>query len=126
DERRNIELVASTIKQLLKDGFTQEEWNEQKRVMLNQITARDTNSQKYWEKQLENHFVYGEILPAQKTAITKQWIDELTLADINSYLDNNFSVMPDDIYITASAGHPALSLKEKQVRRWIKGSIKQP
>src|SRR5690606_34147129 len=80
----------------------------------------------YWEGELENHFVYNEILPAQKIAITKRWMDKLSLEDINSYLQNNFSVMPDDIYITASAGHPALDYTEKQVRGWIKEGIKEP
>src|SRR5690606_35122564 len=45
---------------------------------------------------------------------------------INNYLQDNFSVMPDDIYITASAGHPALCYTEDQVRGWIKEAIEQP
>ncbi|MGS2737751.1 M16 family metallopeptidase [Sinomicrobium sp. M5D2P17] len=125
-ERENIQRVASILQQLRKDGFTPQEWDKQKQVMLNRITAKETSSSEYWEEQLKNHFVYGELLPAQKNVVTKQWIDNLSLKDINIYLQDNFSVMPDDIYITASAGHPALSYTEKQVRGWIKEAIKQP
>lgn len=125
-ERENLQRITSILQEIWENGFTQQEWSNQKQVMLDQINSKDTSSIKYWEKQIENHFVYGEILPAQKTAIAKQWIEKLSLNDINSYLKDNFSVMPDDIYITASAGHPALSLTEKQVRGWIKESIKNP
>lgn len=126
EERENIELVTSILQQLQKDGFTQHEWDKQKQVMLNRITTKDTRSTEYWEDQLEKHFVYGEILPLQKKEVTKRWIDNLSLKDINSYFQDNFSVMPEDIYITASAGHPALSYTEKQVRGWIKEAIKAP
>ncbi|WP_417361505.1 insulinase family protein [Galbibacter sp.] len=125
-ERKNLQRVASVLQQLQKDGFTQKEWDEQKQWMLNGITSKDTASTAYWEGELENHFVYGEILPAQKKAITKGWMENFSLEDINSYLQDNFSVMPDDIYITASAGHSAIDYTEKQVRGWIKEAIKKP
>ncbi|WP_417359638.1 insulinase family protein [Galbibacter sp.] len=125
-ERENLQRVASTLQQLWENGFTQQEWDEQKHWMLNGITSKDTSSTVYWEDQLKNHFVYGEILPAHKKAITKHWTNSLSLKDINSYLNKNFSVMPDDIYITASAGHPALDYTEDQVRGWIKEAIKTP
>lgn len=125
-ERENLQRVAGILQQLQKDGFTQLEWDERKQVMLNGISSKDTASTTYWEDQLEKHFVYNEILPAEKKAITKGWIDKLSLKDINNYLQDNFSVMPDDIYITASAGHPALSYTEDQVRGWIKETIKAP
>lgn len=125
-ERENIQRVASILQQLQKNGFTQQEWDERKQGILNRISSNDTCSTAYWQDQLKNHFVYEEILPAHKKAITKQWIKSLSLDDINSYLKENFSVMPDDIYITASAGHPALSFTEKQVRGWINDAIKQP
>src|SRR5690606_24836634 len=117
---------SSTLQQLWENGFTQQEWNKQKQVMLNQICSKDTSNIMYWEEQLKNHFVYGEILPIHKKAITKQWIESLNLEDINSYLNENFSVMPDDIYITASAGHPALSFTENEIRGWINEAIKHP
>ncbi|WP_461532635.1 M16 family metallopeptidase [Sinomicrobium sp.] len=125
-ERENLQRVVSILQQLRKEGFTQKEWDKRKQLMLNQITSKGTSIRKYWEKELENHFVYGELLPAHKKALTKQWIESLRLKDINRYLQDNFSVMPDDIYITASAGHPALSFTEKQVRGWIKEAMEQP
>lgn len=125
-ERENIQRVTNVLQEIWRNGFKQEEWDKQKQVMLNQITAKDTSRMKYWEKQLENHFIYGEILPANKKGITRQWINSVSLDDVNSYLQENFSVMPEDIYITASKGHPALSFTEKQVRGWITDAIKQP
>ncbi|MEJ4087760.1 insulinase family protein [Galbibacter orientalis] len=125
-EQENIQRVASILKQLQKNGFTKQEWDERKQVLLKGISSKDTASTAFWEDQLEKHFVYNEILPAQKKAMTQGWIDNLSLGDINSYLQNNFSVMPDDIYITASAGHPALSYTEDQVRGWINEAIKNP
>ena len=124
--QENIQRVTSIFQEILTNGFKQDEWDKQKNIIINQISKIDTNSQEYWEEQLKNHFVYKEILPAHKKSITKEWIDNLSLDDINYYLKENFSVMPDDIYITASVGHPALSLTEKKVRRWIKEAIKQP
>ena len=125
-EHQNIKLVTSALQHLIKNGFTQLEWNKQKQRMLNNIIKKDTSTSRYWEKEIRNNFVFGEILPAQKTVITKQWIDSLSLNDINSYLKDNFSAMPDDIFIMASEGHPALSLTEKQVREMIKEIIKNP
>lgn len=124
-ERKNIQRVANILQQLQQDGFTQLEWEERKTVILNSITSKDTASSAYWKDQMENHFVYKEILPEKKLAITKVWMEKLTLKDINSYLRDNFSIMPEDIYITASAGHPALDYTEKQVRGWIKEATKQ-
>lgn len=125
-EHKNIQRVITILQKLYKDGFTQVEWEKQKHVILNQIISKDTSSSKYWKKQLENHFVHNEILPAQKKTRTHKWIDSLTLKDINFYLRANFTVMPDDIYITAAAGHPALSFTEKEVRGWMKEAVKQP
>src|SRR5690606_18709558 len=125
-EHQNIKLVTSALQHLIKNGFTQLEWNKQKQRMLNNIIKKDTSTSRHWEKEIRNNFVFGEILTAQKTVITKQWIDSLSLNDINSYLKDNFSAMPDDIFIMASEGHPALSLTEKQVREMIKEIIKNP
>jgi len=125
-EQENIQRVASILKQLKKNGFTKQEWDERKQVLLEGISSKDTASTAFWEDQLEKHFIYKEILPANKKAMTQRWIDNISLGDINTYLKNNFSVMPDDIYITASAGHPALAYTEKQVRGWISEAIKNP
>ena len=125
-ERENLQRVTSILKEVHENGFTQKEWNNEKRWMLNKIKSQDTARNQYWNKQLENHFVYGELLPEDKKAITLQWIDNISLEDINSFLKDNFSVMPDDIYIRASSGHPALSFTEKQVRGWIKEAVESP
>lgn len=125
-EEGNLKRFVSILKELQENGFTQKEWDERKHWILNGIISKDTLSTAYWKDQLEKHFVYKEILPAHKKAMTKEWIAMLTLGDINDYLRDNFSVMPDDIYITASAGHPALDYTEKQVRGWIKEAITNP
>ena len=125
-ERKNLQRVTCILQQLKKNGFTQKEWDMQKSWILKSFSSKDTTRIGYWEDQLKKHFVYGEILPVNKKAITTQWIESLSLEDINSYLKENFSVMPDDIYITASAGHPALSFTERQVRGWMNDAIKQP
>lgn len=119
-ERENIQKIILILQEIWENGFTENEWNKQKQKILSQINVQDTTSSAYWSNQLENHFLYNEILPAHKKSISKQWIGNLSLKDINSYLRENFSATPDDIYITASEGHPSLSFTEDQVREWIR------
>lgn len=123
-EKENLKKIIQILAQVNKFGFTPKEWINIRSSMLQRLTHKvDTNSISYWKSQLENHFLYHEILPKDKSIIMKNLIQSLSVEDLNTYIKENFKAIPDDISMLVPEENKALAYTKSEVRNWIQQAI---
>lgn len=113
-ELRALKETMKVFYQLKKHGITEKELEGFKNY--NEL---DSESTRYWETQIKNHYTFGEPLPENKNIRLKNWIQNLSLHELNEAIDIMFSNIPEDIALIASKDHVALSYTEKEIRKLI-------
>lgn len=111
-----IKKTIGTLHQVKKYGFNREEWDRAKRDRLESIKKIDTTQSAYWKDQIQNHYVYGEVLPKNKEVRLYQWLSALSLQEFNALARQILLIAPNDIGIIAPTGK---TYTESQVRGWI-------
>lgn len=102
--------------QLKKYGITEEELTR-----LKDYDDSDVEGISYWKNQIKKHFTFEEPLPENKEIRLKNWIESLTLQEINQAIGNIIKPIPEDIVLIAPQNHKALSYTEQKIRTLIKG-----
>ncbi|MBC8770544.1 insulinase family protein [Arenibacter sp. BSSL-BM3] len=124
-EEGTVEGTLSKTIQLLKElrtnGFSEPEFTRFKKEYLESLSKTDTMKQMFWEDNIVDHFVYDKILPANRMALLKNMMDDLTLEELNVFVRQYIKTDPQelDIIMLSPSGHRALSYTEKQIRGWI-------
>lgn len=120
-EREVILKSMRLLKQLRRDGFSEQEFIKGKTEYLESLVKQDTTKISFWMDNIREHFVYGEVLPSAKQLLLKDMVKDLTLAEVNQFVRSSIKTQLEkvDIIMLARPGHRALSYTEKEVREWI-------
>lgn len=119
-EREAVESTVNLLKQFRDYGLMEDEWESMKKQQL-QLMGKDySKSANYWNKEITKHFVLGEPLPIEKNSFLRDWFSVISLQEINEEIKNLISDMPEDIGIIAPETSAILSMKESDIRSWIK------
>src|SRR5690606_18040013 len=74
----------------------------------------------YWLNQILKHFVFDEVLPANKNGLLYDWLSQLSLETFNTFCSTYIQDKPDDMGIIS----PTYRLySEDTVRKWIENSL---
>lgn len=111
--------VVQVLKRVKDFGFSEKEWNQAKSYQLRSLRGIVTTDTKYWMELFEDHISYGAPIPKQKNVILSQWLENLSLEDINTFAEESFLAFPGDIGIIAPKGHESLLHSEEDVRNYI-------
>ncbi|MEH6680319.1 MAG: insulinase family protein [Sediminicola sp.] len=119
--KNGIQNTIKIFRQLEEYGFTEAEFKKGKDSYLNSIGRDETLQFQYWTKNIVDHFVYGEALPAKKVALLKSMLSGLTRRQFNNSIKDHIKTNPkdSDIIMLAPPGHGDLSYSEDTVRGWI-------
>lgn len=124
-EDGSVEGTLSKTIQLLKElrtnGFSKPEFTRFKKEYLESLSKTDTVKKTYWTDNIVDHFVYGKILPTNRTALLRNMMEGLILDEFNRFVKQYIKTDPQelDIIMLSPFGHRALSYTEKQIRGWI-------
>lgn len=121
-----LQKIVEILMQLEVYGVTRKEWNDVKNSLNEVVNSQSEANPKYWKDQISAHFIYKQLLLENKIEIQGEMLSDLTLNEFNDFITAYFSQGPQDIGIIAPTGHEALSLKEEEVRHWIKEQQKKP
>tara|TARA_R110002020_G_scaffold37072_4_gene111783 strand:+ start:4295 stop:7189 length:2895 start_codon:yes stop_codon:yes gene_type:complete len=119
-EQEAINKVIKILRQLKMLGVTQEVWGKIKNEYASIMELEDSTKSGYWLEHIQEHFVYGEALPANKNAHLKKWLLQLSLKEFNEYCSEFLGGMPNDIGIMAPEGK---MYTDDQVRDWIQDAL---
>lgn len=116
NRKEAIVQTVKTLQQLKLFGLTRDEWVKIKNEQLLKLQKEDTTQSSYWIKQIQEHYSFGEALPAKKNIILQEWLSKLTLEDFNHWCLNNIKSIPDDLGFISPSGE---TFSEDTVRSWI-------
>lgn len=120
-EKQILLKTVRILKQLQMYGFNKEEFVASKKMYLRSLSNRDVKRVSYWVDGIRDHFVYGEVLPSNKKMLLKGMMADLTLAEMNQFMDEYIKIREEemDIIVLSPPDHRVLSYSEKTIRGWI-------
>lgn len=124
--KKPIKQIGHILSQLKEHGISQKEFEKVREKQLTNLKQSDIIPSKYWLNQMQDFYVRGEALPADKMKYLSKYLEETTADDFNYYLKTFWANGPDDIGVIASSGHNALSFKEEELRKWITETLEEP
>lgn len=115
----SISRIVKTLNQLRTYGISKEEFEKFQNKRLKYIRQSFNSQIRYWEQEISEFYLEGKALPAEKNEYISSYLSSLKVNDVNNFISDFLSKVPDDIGIVAPRGHEALSYREEQVRSWI-------
>lgn len=116
------------IRQIFINGFSNEEFEKQKKHHIKELSKIDTMNLAYWTSNIRDYFIFQKALPKNKEKLLMEAVKGLSLEDFNLFIKKYLSTNPDniDIIVLAPPGHRILSYTEKEVRSWINQAYTLP
>ena len=121
-----LKKIIDVLRQLGKSGITASEFERLKKKHGEYMDLEKDENGKYWVNQIGKYITSGEALPSGKLRLRKNYLENLTLEDLNDFLYDFFSVRPKDVGLIAPIGNPALSITKKEIRGKIKEIYEDP
>lgn len=131
NEKKNFEKEAlqksiGLIKQFGYFGSQQEEFEEAKTNLLEDIKNESPELPEYWTDEIVNHFAYGEGLPTGKKIMIRDWLLGLSKEEFNEFIKEIISPMPDDIGVIIPNDFNTILSSEAKTRKIIKDAYQKP
>lgn len=124
DFERGVKLLASVVNDLLTNGFSQAELdNNREQFLISESAQQDSAS--HLSNIATDHVVDGEWLrdQAHYFALLKNKLSKLTLAALNTHARSLFKT-PHKIEIISQPGEPVP--EEAKIRAWVESGKQQP
>lgn len=125
-EKKALQHFTGMIKTIVKRGVTEEDLAAIKEELLNAHNGINTESRNYIVNQLKAYHTNGEPFTASKEMEYKNWLANLSPADVNLKLNELLGAMSPDIAIAVGAGNPFLQQTENEVRNLIHQALPLP
>ncbi|HUH26918.1 M16 family metallopeptidase [Gelidibacter sp.] len=119
--KKGVQKAFSIINEIKQNGFTKSEFDAYKKETIKRLSQTDTIGPMYWNRQISAHFIEEKVM--QKPSRSIEFLEGLSLHEFNSYMNEYFQEMPEDIAVIAP-GEMDLKIKESEIRQWIKKSKK--
>ncbi len=123
-DEESVESAINILNQVRKYGVLPEELNWAKKEFLANWRLSLTKSENYWISQIRQNFVRGEALPSGKVISLRNFIQELSIEDLNRTATRILSKVPEDIGVIAPKDYTGLFIKEKETRKFIRDNFK--
>ncbi|WP_304139353.1 M16 family metallopeptidase [Mesonia mobilis] len=123
NSKKAICQTMNALEQFRKYGVLKEELIKIKNRILPFFEQPDSKS--YWNSEIRKHFLNQEALPAHKKEFLKNYLDQLTVKEINDYLRENYDAMPSHVGLIAPKAHPTLDLEQDTIRSWMSEGLRQ-
>jgi len=125
-EKEALQKSIGQLKQFRYYGTQQEEFEEEKNNLLENIKNESPELPEYWIDEIINHYAYGEGLPTGKKFIIRDWLLELSKEELNDFMKDIISPMPDDIGIIIPYDVNTVLSSEAETRNIIKDAYQKP
>lgn len=122
---RSIKTIGKLLNQLSTHGISEVEFERFRSDQLSKTKENINSPTRYWTEEIRK-YLQGEPLPGEKNDYLVQYLESLTLDELNSFIAAHLEKMPEDIGIIAPEGHKALSYREKEVRQWLTEAFDAP
>ena len=115
--------VVGTLLQLKTGGVYPQEWDKVKAAF---IAENHLSTVSYWHEELSNFWLKNEIIFPNKSEVFNAWVQDLSIQEMNMYVREFLSDMPQDIGIIVPEGQPTKPYVEAQVREWMQSAYLAP
>lgn len=126
NEKMALESTFKLLNQLKIYGITEEELEKAKEKKLGELPPTNVENSRYWEKEIINHFVFGEFLPPGKNAFLRKWLEQLSIEEINEIINQIIAPNPQDIGVIYPANSSTTFNSKKIIRKFIKEEFSKP
>ncbi|MFC6861273.1 insulinase family protein [Zunongwangia atlantica] len=99
DSEVTLAKVFQQLGLLIFNGYEKKQWQEIKEMKLNEINSKFNDSLSYWEDELKNHIINGDLLNGNKNNAIESWLSDISVDEFNSYLKEFIGHAPNDIGI---------------------------
>lgn len=114
---KTVKKVILMLQQVKKFGVAPSKFNKFKKEIFQEIQRSGSG---YWIDQIQKHFVYDEVLPANKMDLLNEWLSRLSLKEFNALCKTYVVDKPDDIGIISISDK---LFTEDKIRKWINISL---
>ena len=107
------------VKGIREHGFTIDEFNTLKQQLVTAHTAVEPTSQGYWLTQLKDTFVHDIPLPTGQYTAYANWLEHVSLGQINRALKAYIPSLPQDIAIICDGEDPLGTITDEEFRKGL-------
>lgn len=125
-EQEALRETFEMVSQFKSFGVTKEELQIAKQDFLRNLQSANPEKSSYWEEQIREHFVRGELLPNKKLDFIKNWVEQLSISELNLVVEEIFSKVPEDIGIILPENYASPLASEERFRNLIQKSYDKP
>lgn len=117
-QKQALQIFTRELEQIRRHGVTESEFSNAKQNRIDQLEKTEVDKSRYWINEIGDYITYGKALPSNKTEIIRKWLSDYGRSEFNEFIKGVDFDMPD-IGMMAPTNHPALSIKEEEIRSWI-------